>query len=286
MEASETRLSYSSASTLASCEQKYFHYKVAKTQPDLDADVDTKAFMVGKAFHHVLEMNNHTKDNIYNLVLDAQSLFDLTDQEAFQVHAMVHNYLRLHLASGYEVVKCEYAINDGDFFIGYVDAVMKDDQDNWYICDLKTASRLAPDLAQRMSKDTQLNLYSAYRGMIADDLDLDVSKFKGCLYRVTTKAKIKLGKNESPQDYIKRVFDRVDTVEVYVKLEDMDPEGFIERHRDAHARSLELRAGVEPKKNFKACYDYFKPCEYYSQCHGKMFSEADTMSEVRRYEDF
>jgi hypothetical protein len=287
MSASEvsTRLSYSSASLLSSCEQRYVHYKVKETEPDIDAEVDTKAFMLGKAFHHVLEMNNHSKNNIHDLVLEAQERYLLSDQEAFQIHAMVHNYLDLHLASGLEVVKCEYAIVD-KCFIGYVDVVMKDAEGNWYICDLKTAARLAPDLAQRMSKDTQLNLYTAYRGAIADDLGLDVSKFKGCLYRVTTKVKIKLGKRETPKEYIKRCYDRVDTVEYFVKLEDMKPEEFMERHMIQHKRSMELREGAKPLKNYKACYDFWKPCPYYEKCHGKVFSEADTLTEVRRAEDF
>ena len=42
---------------------------------------------------------------------------------------------------------------------------------------------------------------------------------------------------------------------------------------DVHDRAVELHQGAVPKKNFSSCFNYFQPCQYFSQCYGKTFTE-------------
>lgn len=273
---------------MMSCTEKYWHYKVNETTKDLDADESTKAFDIGKAFHHVLEHNNHSKDDLNTLLPQAKEEYNLEAEDMFMVAGMLHKYLELHLKSKLQVVHCELALTS-EWFIGYIDAILVDPETGgWYICDLKTAARLSADLAQRMSKDTQLNLYAAFIDQICEKLPtLKVEDFKGCLYRVTTKVKLKRKKSETPKEYIGRVFDRADCVEYFIPAEELNTEYYKSKHLDLHAQSMRFREGEEePVKNLNACFSYFRPCEYWSQCHDKMFSESHTSVIERRHDDF
>lgn len=263
-------LSYSSSSLLINCEERYAHYKIKKTPIDSDASRDTSAFSLGSAFHKVLEDTMHTRLDIDKNVTEACREHKVMEKSL--VKAMVEVYLDMHELSGLECVFCEMEIKD-QYLIGYIDAVLKDITGKWWITDLKTASRFSTDNANRLPRDTQLNLYAHFAPRVAEALDLDLDKFSGVRYRTTTKAKLKQKKTESTEEYVERLKSGITSYDISIPKENMDVEGTWERHISNFNRAKELFEGATPKRNLTYCSSYFRPCEYWSQCHGVNFTE-------------
>jgi len=271
----DVRLSYSSANLLRGCERRYFFYKVEETEKDKDYDDNTEAFAIGKSFHHILEMSMHKKpEKIANLLEECVQKFDLEEEKAPLVHAMVINYLRLHKTTNLETIHCEYQIQD-DIVNGFIDVIFKEkDSENWWICDLKTSTRLASTLISRLPQDRQLNLYSYFYKQIAKEFKLNPDKFMGCKYRVTTKSLAKMRSHESYADYVLRMANLIKTYDIEVPISKMNPVEVYEEHKDLFNRSLQLRNHLDiPRANYSYCDSYFRSCPYWSRCHGKCFSE-------------
>lgn len=278
----DTRLSYSSASLLRGCEQRYYYYKVAKIDIDEDQSKDTAAFNIGKAFHHILEMSKHEKpEKIGPLLEECVKLFNIEENEVGLVHAMVLKYLRLRAKQNMRCIACEYVIKD-PVIVGFIDLIEEDmDTGLWYISDLKTAKTFYATTTARLPQDRQLNLYSYFAAQIAEEFNLDLAKFAGCRYKVTTKSTAKQRKTESYNDYVMRMTDSyIKSYDIIVPLEKMDIQSVIEEHLRLHNRSMDLRSGAEPNKNYGYCESYFKPCEYWSNCHGECFSKMKDGLEV------
>lgn len=271
---SNTQLSYSSGNLLKNCEQKYFWYKVAQVPKDPDSEQNDTAFNVGKCFHYVLETNDHSEKDLVKLLTAGVHEFSVPEHQAM-IHAMLLRYLQVHIRSGLEVVHCELQMSN-DEFIGFIDVIMKDPETGeWWIVDLKTASWFKMATAARLHNDVQLNLYSYFANLIAPQFDLDPDKFAGARYRVTTKSTLKQKATESYEAYVKRMAKGIKSYDVIIPAAKMNPKGIYEEHMDLHKRSLELRDGAVPKKNFTYCESYFRPCEYWSRCHGKTCSELE-----------
>lgn len=278
----DTRLSYSSANLLRGCERRYFFYKVDGVDKDKDYSDNTEAFAIGKSFHHVLEMSLHKKpEKISALLQECIDNFDLEEDKVPLVHAMVLKYLRLHKTTNLETVACEYQIKD-DIVNGFVDVIFKDkDSDDWYISDLKTSSRLSSTLLSRLPLDRQLNLYTYFSDQIAKEFNLDPNKFKGCRYRLTTKSSARMRASENYNDYVLRMADLIKTYDIIVPIDKMDPVAVYEEHKELFNRSMQLRNHMDiPKANYGYCDSYFKPCPYWSRCHGDCFSEMSDKLEV------
>ena len=269
----DTRLSYSSANLLKNCSQKYYYYKVAGVPKDPDSEENNEAFNVGKAFHWVLEENKHTEKDLLRLLEAAVKSFEVEEHQGM-IHAMLLRHLQCHQESGLEVVACEVGLGTDDF-VGYIDAVLQDpDSGEWWITDLKTASRLSDILVARLHLDAQLNLYAAFADKVAELFKLDPQLFKGCRYRVTTKSVLKKKTTESYNDHVKRTAKNVKSYDYIVPLERMDPKAVMKDHKKLHAMSLKLRSGkAKPHKNTSFCDSFFRPCEYWSQCYGATFTE-------------
>jgi len=268
----DTRLSYSSATLLKNCSQKYFYYKVAGVARDEDAEVNYDAFNIGKAFHWVMETNNHSEDNFHDLLDQAVKTFEVEEARGM-IHAMLLRYLQVHKKSGLEVVHCEFELTT-DLFIGFIDVILKDADGNWWIGDLKTAARYSEITAAKLHNDVQLNLYASFAKEIASYFKLDPNKFRGARYRVTTKSVLKKKVTESYADHVKRTANNVKSYDIVIPLEKMDPKGVFAEHKKLHTRSMKMREGkLKPEKNLSQCDSFFKPCEYFSQCHGKCFTE-------------
>lgn len=271
------RISYSSSSLFQGCARKFWHKKVNTTEIDPDCEEDTTALRVGKAFHQILEECNHERDkckaHIALKAFEDNDVMELTLQG--MIYGMVDAYLKLHEAQGLKVVACEIEVGD-ETLIGFVDAIMQDDNGGWYIVDLKTASRLNNSLLSRLSKDPQLNIYSYYVPQIAGMINLDPAKFRGTRYRVTTKATIKKNRKESLIEFIGRVRERVEAFDIYIPAESLIPEethkGFMRILKKMQETAL-LPEDKVPQ-NFGYCEQYFKPCEYWSRCYGKTFTDA------------
>jgi len=271
--APDTRLSYSSSTLLKNCEQKYFWYKVAGVAKDEDSAQDNTAFNVGKCFHFVMEENGHTEDRLTELLTEGCKAFEVEHKRAM-IHAMLLRYLSVHKKSGLKAIKCELAMSNAEF-IGYIDIILADDDGFWWIADLKTAARLSEVTLAKLHNDTQLNLYTAFYEEIAGVLELDVDKFMGCRYRATTKSLLKQKATETYIDFVLRMTKGIKSYDVIVPLGKMAPEDTYKDHMRLYQKSLDFRSGeLKPTKNYSYCDSYFRPCEYFSQCHGCTYTES------------
>lgn len=275
----QVQLSYSSANLLKNCSQKYYWYKVKQVERDPDSEDNQDAFNVGKAFHHVLEMNMHTNERLTELLDEAVETFEVPEHKPM-LHAMLMRYLQVHMKSNLKAVHCELGLQNPEF-IGYIDVILADDEGNWWICDLKTARRFAETTLARLKLDVQLNLYTSFAEIIAEQLELDVHKFQGCRYRVTTKSSIKRRKTESYKDFVIRCAESIKSYDVIIPIEEMAPAMTMFEHEQLQKHALALHRGeAEPKKNMSYCDSFFRPCEYFSQCYGKTFTELKGDLEV------
>ncbi len=272
----DTRLSYSSATLLVNCEQRYYNYKISKLPPDEDFEENYEAFNVGKAFHYVLEHNKHTAERLAELIPDACKRYEV-DHLKPMIHAMVLKYLEKHFKSGLKVVQCELQVAD-EVFLGFIDAIMIDNDGGWWIVDLKTAGRDDPFLIPKLLYDPQLNLYSGYAPKIAEILKLDPEKFKGSRYRVTTKKVLKRKRTEGYKEYVGRLLEGTFSHDVVIPRTMMKPQELGVWHERLHERAMELRQGyhtaTKPMRNYSYCFSFFRPCPYYSKCHGMTVEKA------------
>jgi hypothetical protein len=247
-------LSYSSSNELLGCQQKYVYRKVQKVDIDEDAPRDTLALDMGKAIHQCLEECMHdlrgfpaekVKDRMegYNVPADK---FDL-------IFTMLGAYRDLHEEVGLKCVACEVKLEAGDF-IGYIDALLQDEDGGLWICDVKTAARANQFLPSKLPMDRQLNLYAHEYG---------VEKIKGCKYRVIYKTK------------------KAKAVEYTIPLEVMRPKEIAEDFKKLRKLQTQLFRGTKkPIRNFGNCDSYFRPCEYWSKCHGAQYSNSLRVTEI------
>jgi hypothetical protein len=283
----DVRLSYSSLGTLQTCEQKFAHRKVYKTPVDADYE-ESEAFGIGKAFHQVLEMTNHTE--VKNEYVD-QALMDNNVKKIHKplVIALAMQGVAINKASGLKIIKCELEISHKDY-VGFIDAIGVDIFGFWWIVDLKSAGQYDEKILPRLPLDLQLNLYAYFKDHIAGALKLDPDKFAGCRYRQITKSKAERGNNETDAEFIKRLITPrmsygkfrapVEARDITIPAFKMKPAMAWEIIQENLGRAREIQQGEAPKKNFKACLDFFKPCEYFSQCHGHLFTEGSRYVKV------
>jgi len=278
------RISYSGSNLFQGCQRRFWHYKIAETPHDSDFRDESAALRLGKAFHQVLEHTMHKKSRLKKEIFQ-ESFNDnevLSDTERGLIYGMVHKYLQLHEKSGLTVKAVEVQVGNENY-IGYVDAIMVDTFGNWWIVDLKTAARLSGSLLSRLSRDPQLNAYSYFKEQIADLCDLDVAKFAGVRYRVTTKAAIKLNIKESFTKFCKRVFDKVESYDIGIPAQDLNPEAVYSHFMNLLKQMVELETTPEKEvpQNYTYCETYFKPCPWWSNCYGKTFTEAAKQYDIR-----
>lgn len=280
----DTRLSYSSANLLRNCEKKYQYYKVKKIEKDSDANRDESHFAIGKAFHYVLEMSMHKKpEKMMGLLEEAVQKEGLKEESIGLVHAMLLQYLRLRAKGDFEAVACEYYI-DGKTTLGFVDLIEKRPNGDWCISDLKTAASFYESKISELPRDRQLNLYGSYYKEIAKKYNLDPEKFIGCRYLVTTKSKAVQQKKETYPEYVMRLVEKksVKSFAIFIPKVLMDLEGARAEHDAFYKRSMQIRkgTGVAPKPNYTYCMSYFRPCEWFSQCHGKTYSQFQEENQI------
>jgi hypothetical protein len=275
------KLSHSSAGVLLGCERRYWH-KLFSTPYDFDYNDDQKALRIGKGFHRVLELAKHgavTKDHFVQALAEENIGHP---QERGLILAMVNSYLGLHRKSKLEVIACEIEIGD-KHILGYIDAIYVDSNKNWYIGDLKTAGKLAGDLLSRLSDDPQLNLYSFYAPEVAQSLGLDLDKFIGCLYRVTTKATIKMKKDETTSEYAKRIQPKIESYEIGIPRNDAVIKATRDRMENLFERHVEIHSAKvsQTVQNYGNCFNYFRPCPYWSQCRGHTYTVGQHALNIR-----
>jgi hypothetical protein len=281
---SDTRLSYSSMNTINACEQKYFHYKILGSSKDPDFEESFEAFNFGTAFHYVNEKTQHlypkSKSELEVLLTFCQTRYDLDNESRLKLKACLIKYWDMSTKSGLTCVLngIEVEVSNSEY-IGYVDAVMWEPDKSWWIVDLKTAGMLDKGTIAHLGKNEQLNLYSYFVPQISEKLNLDPLRFKGCRYRVTLKSKMTYGKKDTDETFTKRVLATIKTYDYVVDKKELDPVGAYLKYKKSYYRSQKFRdpntSHAPPEKNYKACFDYFRPCEYWSNCHGgETFTKA------------
>jgi len=271
------RLSYSSSTLFNGCKRK-FYYKKRDYTMDSDSNQDTTALRVGSCFHQIQEDCLHSRGaftpEIAKKAFSDNQIEDISQQQ--MILAMSQKYWDLHEKQKLIIICCEIEIGDSNV-IGYVDAVMADQTSgHWYIVDLKTAGRLNSSLLSKLSRDVQLNLYSFYASQIAGIHGLDMSKFAGTRYRVTTKCSIKKQAKESVHEFRDRCYGKVESYDIFIPVEDLIPkethEGIL-KLRDEGIKLLRMPEEDVPQ-NMSYCENYFKPCEWFSRCYGHNFTDG------------
>lgn len=256
-----TTLSVSSMKTVNSCQQKYYYAKVSKQPKDADyEEADSLGF--GKAFHWVLEQTLHESYND-KLIFEAMKEFEVSSFDRPLLTAMLENYVKVHKASGLKVVKCELQIST-PVFLGFVDFIAQG-ENGWWLGDNKTAARHDPNLLPRLHKDPQINCYSYFAKEIGEALGMK-GPFLGFRYRQSIKSKAGTANGLAKG---------TPTLDIEIPVSALDPQGTWGNFLEAHQLVTELHNGLAPRRNYNACYDYFRPCEFFSQCHGCLHSEGN-----------
>jgi hypothetical protein len=258
--------------TLLTCQRKYYHAKVANTPKDPDYE-ESDSLSLGKAFHYVLENSLH---EYYNeaLVMKAMNEFQVRQDEKELLMAMLDNYIKVHKLSGLKVMKCEIKIEAANF-VGYIDFIAQGDN-GWWMGDNKTAARHDPNILPRLHRDAQLNLYAKFADRIGDLLKLE-GKFLGFRYRQSIKSKAKTPKG---------LKDGTPTYDIVIPVGLLEPDETWNNFLDAYDLAKEIHGGVVAKPNYNACFDYFRPCEFFSQCHGVCHSEGHNGIKVLTKESY
>lgn len=268
-------LSPSSLQLFQQCQRKYFLKKIEKVPIDSDAEDDTEAFRVGKAFHLCLEVTRHELSNFkFSECRDiCVNEFGLSeDYHAPMVFAMLAQYKKVHEKSGLSVLGCEIPI-DTLLFKGIVDVVLGEGE-GWWIGDMKTAASFSERLLPTIPRHQQLNLYADHADDVAEALGLDPRRFLGVRYRLTTKSRLVRRKDEDTATYFLRLSNVVKSLDLFVRLKDMAPEEASLTHLRAKMYVDKFREERSYVKNESSCMSYNRPCEFWSRCHAKIFSEC------------
>jgi hypothetical protein len=260
--------------TLQSCEQKYSYYKIFNTPNDPDY-VESDALGLGKAFHQVLERTLHQDYNDI-LILEAMNEHNVDPSEKELLTVMLKKYVEFRKASGIKVIKCELPLGTSSY-LGFIDYIAVQGN-RWFIGDLKTAGRHDENILSQLPLDPQLNLYAHF----AEDLYIAVpslvgKQFAGCLYTQTIKSKATTSSGLDKG---------VKVIETFVPVESMNPDLLWSLFNEVHNRAIELHAGEAPRKNLSSCFNYYSPCQYFSHCHGKTFTDNKTKVKVTTIESF
>lgn len=275
------RLSYSSWSLLKQCKRKYLHDKVLKTAIDPDASDSTEAMDLGSAFHDVLEARVHdTRGMKANEIRPFVEKYEALDwqQHGPLICAMLKHYAIMHARSKMKVLHCEFEILTPEFR-GFVDVILQDQEGKWWIGDMKTTASFNPAIIARLARDEQLNLYAYHLSTIAEALKLPPKSFAGVRYRAVTKSKAVRGKR-SFGDHYEHLLKSVVAYDIPIPKQDLhsmliyDSFRHAQKEADAMHAIFKAKGPLQIEPNFKACFDYWKPCEFWSQCHGKTFTKA------------
>lgn len=269
-------LSYSSSNEILGCEQKYVFRKVQKVSKDEDAPLDTLAMDIGSTIHKCLEDCKHDLNGFdCETLLKEMKNYNVPEEHGPMLWAMLRKYKVLHERSGLKCPNTEIKLED-EHYLGFIDLVLTDDDGGWWITDLKTAASISKFLPSRLPMDRQLNIY-AHKYVEKHD-----EKFKGCRYRVITKAKLKRRQDESFKEFADRNFESITAVEYIIPKDIMLPEEAGEQFNSIRRLQRRLVTGAKkPIRNYNYCDSYFRPCDYWSRCHGENYSAKPRVIEVK-----
>lgn len=268
-------LSPSSFSLFMSCARKFYLKKIVKAPIDPDSEADTESLLVGKAFHKCLENTRHKLDGFTlqqcrDIVVGEFEL--LEDQHLPLIFSMLKKYKIVHEKAGLKAIACEVEVST-DKFYGFVDVILQDSSGAWWIGDMKTAANYSRSLIPSLPRHPQLSLYAMHAAQIAKFLDLDPESYRGCRYRLTTKSKASKRLDEPIPKFIERLSSVVQSYDFILPKGVMAPDRVSVSHHMAKSFIDSHKEETSYMPNYGNCMAYFRPCEWWSQCHGKPFSE-------------
>jgi hypothetical protein len=300
-------VSYSGASTLQECERKFCFKYIARLEKDTDY-VSPDYFAIGNAFHKVLELTAHDPKRFSEVNFEGivKSFGIDPMDDGGRIAAMLRKYWILHIELGLKVVGTETKF-EGTYTNGVIDATMVELGDKspefnnrhglsgirgaWWIVDLKTSGSLDNALPSRLQNDPQLNLYAAFRNVVAEKFQLDTALFAGIRYREALKPKHKYKSGEKFADWTSRCAEGVSVREIVVPASKMDIQKSYDNFSSVISRAHELQREFHTEKklvgrcNYKACMAYARPCEWYSKCYGTNYTESQTSTLINSVQD-
>jgi hypothetical protein len=281
------KLSYSGMTCLQDCERKYVHRYVMKSKQDTDFETPNY-FDFGSAFHKILELTSHEAKNFSavnfeGIIKSYESLDYIAD--GGRIAALLRNYWLLHGQIPLFVAACELRL-DLDKTTAVIDAIAVDKASGeWWIVDLKTTGMIDATLPARISRDPQLNHYAACAPSIAKLMNLDLRRFAGVRYREGFKCRVEPKDNETFEKYTARVQPNSKIREIVVASQDLKIpevwESFMLAFETATRLTNEANAG---RCNYNSCLKWGRPCEYFSQCYGRTFTEAQSQTIINTHE--
>jgi hypothetical protein len=273
------KLSYSSFNLYMSCNRKYYLSKVAKCPIDSDASTDTTPFNFGKAFHKLLEIVNHDVSQITKRTIDEVCEFYNLPKEEHGPHlfALLRHFKKIQAKNGLVATHCEVEITTPEFR-GYIDVILKEaDGNGWWIGDMKTASSYTQFTNSKLHSDWQLNLYTKHLPQICEATGYKEEDFKGCRYLLNVKSRLRPKKDDDFRSYAERLEAAITSFDIPVSKDELQPDTVYYIFKMAYKEIQSLHKMKDAQKyalpNFNCCTSYFKACEFWSQCHGKTFSE-------------
>jgi hypothetical protein len=271
-------LSPSSMSLFMSCARKYWH-KVNDTPYDKDYEDESEALQVGKAFHKVLEDCKHELSGISfsSVMKTCTEFFEDAEKFAPMIFVMLSKYKIVHERAGLKAFACEVNINTPDFY-GFVDVILTGKNEEWWIGDMKTASGLADGLALTLPGHPQLNLYAAHKDLLASTLKLDPQKFMGCRYRLTTKSRLIKNAKEDNQAFLARLAkSSIRSFDFIIPARNLKVKAVSSLHQSIRKLTKDAKGSDQENypPNFSNCTQYYRPCSYYSQCYGCLYSDGE-----------
>jgi hypothetical protein len=275
------QLSHSTGQVVLACEFKFHRLKVLRRPPDADIGEDTYALRFGSAVHHVMEHSLHSHVNYRKeLIIEAMEEYELEADDFYKIYACCQSLYKESLASGLTIVGCEHSVSSATAF-GFVDAVGVDSKGRWWIMDLKTTGQWKPLLPLRLRRDPQLSVYSAHAQSLAIKLGLSMEMFAGVVYRAVTKSRIQPQRGEKLSAYAARAKCQVHSV--IIPLQQLQAAAVFAEHNKVRSRAEKIISGEIPEsdliRNYSQCIEWNRPCECWSECYGKSYTEcvAETM---------
>lgn len=241
------------------CQRKYWHNRIGKTDHDVDFQQPSHLdFGLAYAECHRL-FGESPKTMTSAEIIRVCEEHGLDINKAAQLMAV----LRKHYATfevGKVIARDQWL--EHNVLVGKISKLVVIEGKTWIVED-ESVYDTNMALRDTLKLDTQLCLYAACQEQFSAD---------GIIYRTVTKPKQRRKKEESWQDYTQRC--ECDALEVRFSFDEIDVKGCLDRIEGIR-KEIE---GKESQELFvldtKNCLQFQSPCQYYSRCHGKTYTEA------------
>jgi hypothetical protein len=257
------RVSYSASAlkTFTACQQKYVHRYVLETPVDIDYK-PSEAVNLGSAYHKLLELTDWSdKKYTPKLLVDVCEQYKLVyNDDGAKLAAMLRAFWAVRDTTESCLAK-EINVSKDDTQKVIIDAVIQKSNNDWYICDAKTTSKLCEFLPHQLKTDIQMQLYHSFYPEIAELLQLSPDKYKGILYRQFKKPLQVYKEGESFESYTQRCKADYREIKVY-------PDCNKDFKAAVQGVNLLLKDATAACKNHSNCFAYHSKCEYFNTCHG------------------